>query len=82
MHQEDGAKVLVDTSGWIDFLHGKGTAQRMHNLLEMNRVLVHDFVEAELRVGQINKDREYFFRHVQNQPRAKAIAVPGLIDFV
>ncbi|HMY12002.1 MAG TPA: PIN domain-containing protein [Turneriella sp.] len=82
MHQEDGAKVLVDTSVWIDFLHGKTTAQRMHNLLETNRVLVHDFVEAELRVGQINKDRESFFRYLQNQPRAKVIAMPELIDFV
>jgi len=82
LHQEDAAKVLVDTSVWIDFLHGKATAQRMHSLLDTNRVLVHDFVEAELRVGQINKDRESFFRHLQNQPRANAIAVADLIDFV
>lgn len=59
--------VLVDTSVWIDYLHGKYS--QLQTLLEENRVLCHPFVIGELALGSL-KDRSIVLKRLKGLPQA------------
>ncbi|MBM9591246.1 PIN domain-containing protein [Leptospira sp. 201903075] len=52
--------ILIDTSIWIDYLHGSPTVSKLQNLLEENLVCTHSWIEGELRTGSF-KNRDLFF---------------------
>jgi predicted nucleic acid-binding protein len=79
---ESADKVLVDSSVWIDHLQGKPIAARLSGLLEDNRVLIHDYVEAELRVGQIRVDRAGFLSGLRHLDRVHFNNIADTFDFI
>ena len=64
--------VLIDTGIWIDFLNGKNSSLYLGELLETNRVTIHNLIEGELRVGNI-KNRSKFLDLLQSVKRASEI---------
>lgn len=52
--------ILIDTSIWIDYLHGSPSVSRLQNLLEENLICTHSWIEGELRSGSL-KNRDLFF---------------------
>jgi predicted nucleic acid-binding protein len=64
--------VLIDTGIWIDFLNGKNRSLYLGELLETNRVTIHNLIEGELRVGNF-KNRSKFFDLLQSVKRASEI---------
>ena len=64
--------VLIDTGIWIDFLNGKNSSLYLGELLETNRVTIHNLIEGELRVGNI-KNRSKFLDLLHSVKRASEI---------
>ncbi len=64
--------VLVDTGIWIDFLNGKNSSLYLGELLETNRVTIHNLIEGELCVGNI-KNRSKFLDLLQSVKRTSEI---------
>ena len=59
--------VLVDTSVWIDFLHGKNP--QLQKLLDENRALGHPFIVGELALGSL-RDRALTLATLSGLPQA------------
>lgn len=72
--------ILVDTSIWADHLRGRDS--RLTRLLELERVILHDFVIGELALGNLNQRREILTRLAQlpRAPTATDAEVLFLID--
>ena len=64
--------ILIDTGIWIDFLNGKNSSLYLGELLETNRVTIHNLIEGELRVGNI-KNRGKFLDLLQSVKRTSEI---------
>ena len=64
--------VLIDTGIWIDFLNGKNSSLYLGELLETNRVTIHNLIEGELQVGNI-KNRSKFLDLLQSVKRTSEI---------
>ena len=64
--------ILIDTGIWTDFLNGKNSSLYLSELLETNRVTIHNLIEGELRVGNI-KNRSKFVDLLQSVKRASEI---------
>ncbi len=64
--------VLIDTSVWIDFLHGEKSTGPVKSLLEENLASTHILIESELRSGSI-KDRDAFFYFLSRLPQISVI---------
>jgi len=56
------SEYLVDTSVWVEFLHGEKTAikKRLENLLDENRAAVSGIILAELLTGIANEKEQHF----------------------
>jgi predicted nucleic acid-binding protein len=64
--------VLIDTGIWIDFLNGKNSSLYLGELLETNRVTIHNLIEGEIQVGNI-KNRSKFLDLLQSVKRTSEI---------
>ena len=71
--------ILVDTSIWID--HLKSADATLNSIIAEARLLTHDFVIAELAMGQIAQ-RAYFFRLLRTFPRAPTVDEADFLTFV
>jgi predicted nucleic acid-binding protein len=71
--------ILVDTSVWVDHLHGGNT--RLERLLNEGTVLVHPFVVGELALGRL-KRRSEILGLLDEMPRAEAAAHDEVLAFV
>lgn len=73
--------ILVDTNVWIDFLLGKAYTSKLSALIRESCILRHDWVEAELRLGNIPKNRNFFIDY-NNLSTAKNPSLNEIFDFV
>lgn len=71
--------ILVDSSVWID--HLRGTDAMLARLLEMDRVLTHPFVIAELALGRL-RQRELIIDSLRALPRAETATHDELLHFI
>jgi len=61
------ARILVDTSVWIDHLRKKD--DHLVNLLQHNQVLIHPMIRGELACGCLH-NRDQFLSLLNNLPKA------------
>lgn len=75
-HNRDGlyARVLVDTSVWVEFIRA-GNAQ-LSQLLQKNQVLMHDMVIGEIACGSAPRRKERL-EAMDNLPK---VAVAGHLE--
>ena len=71
--------VLVDTSVWVAHLRESST--RLADLLEEDRVLIHDFVVGELACGNL-KNRLEIISLMQALPKAPVLEHNEVLDFI
>ena len=75
----DHMQVLVDTSVWID--HLRKSDNRLVDLLEHNRVLIHPFVVGELACGKL-KNRQELLGLLGDLPAAVLASDDEVITFI
>jgi predicted nucleic acid-binding protein len=74
--------ILADTTVWIDFLAGRGSALSLRSLLAANRVVCHPAVRGEIALGSIAR-RDEVLRLLSQLPSAQVVGdddVFALID--
>lgn len=71
--------ILVDSSAWID--HLRSTDRTLIRFLEMDSVLTHPFVIAELALGRL-RQRDQIIGWLGNLPRAKLATNDELLHFI
>ncbi|MBI5299191.1 MAG: VapC toxin family PIN domain ribonuclease [Deltaproteobacteria bacterium] len=74
--------ILVDSSVWIDFFHGKTTATSLGLLVETEKVLLHPWILGELMVGHLGKPRQNRLNDLGLLPKAAIHSIEVLKDFV
>jgi len=74
--------ILVDSSIWIDFFHGKESALSLASLIESRKVLLHPWILGELMVGHLGKQRVKRLNDLDFIPKAAIHSVETLKDFV
>lgn len=73
------ARVLADTSLWIDHIAGKPTA--IPDLLKRRRIALHPLVVGELAMGSL-KNRSLFIRELKKLPSVAAASHSEVMAFV
>ena len=71
--------VLIDTSYWIDHLHGQDP--RIQVLLDHRRVVMHPFVLGELALGNL-KSREIVLNLLRKLPQAEVAQPREVLELV
>ncbi len=71
--------IVVDTSVWIDHLHGEDTG--LEFLLSRGQALMHPMVIGELAVGNI-RNRSTTMALLTNLPRAQVADDDAVLDFI
>ncbi len=74
--------ILVDTSVWIDFFHGKEKSRSLVSLLEEGRVVLHPWVLGELLLGNLGRQRKKVLEDLQLLPQTLQYDLEDLIPFV
>ena len=73
---------LVDTSVWVEFLHGHPGATRLATLLERGEVLVHPWVVGELTLGAAGKQRVRFLADMGLLPQAAVLTNEETLEVI
>jgi len=71
--------ILVDTSVWID--HLKGGDDKLAELLQAGRVLIHPFVVGEIALGNL-RQRELVLEFLANLPRAEQASDDEVLRYI
>jgi hypothetical protein len=73
------ARVLADTSLWIDHIAGKQTP--IADLLKIRRIALHPLIIGELSMGSL-KNRSFFIRELKELPSVDAHSHTEVMAFV
>jgi predicted nucleic acid-binding protein len=73
---------LVDTSVWIDFWRGRPSAARLADLLDVDEVLVHPWVRAEIALGPLGPKRPRILADLAVLPAAAVVADEEVLAMV
>ena len=74
--------VLVDTSVWVDFFHGKESARPLSDLMRNKEVLGHRWVLGEFMVGQLGPRRREILTDMRLLPDLPVYSIEDLSDFL
>jgi predicted nucleic acid-binding protein len=76
--------ILVDTAVWIDFWKKRPHTDALVELLEDDQILVHDFVMAELAVGNLGPAhvRDEILSGLLRLPRAPLVSLDELLMLI
>jgi predicted nucleic acid-binding protein len=74
--------ILVDTTVWVDYLHGAERAAGLEVLLDQDQVLTHPWVIGELAVGGIGPNREEILADLAKLPGAPVIRDEEVVELV